>query len=70
MEKETRRSLNYTTIQLLYQPIEGAVRATEVVSAAARSSGKLCNCVIVRTLYFLLLTVASKFRLSLHPYVY
>jgi hypothetical protein len=25
-----------------YQPIEGAVRATEVVSAAARSKGKLC----------------------------
>ena len=48
----------------------GAVRATGVASAAARSRGKLCNCVIVKTLYSLLLTVASKFRLSLHPYVY
>ena len=57
-------------VSKLYQPIAGAIRATGVASAAARSSGKLCNCVIVRTLYFLLLTVTSKFRLSLHPYVY
>ena len=55
---------------VLYQPIAGAVKATGVVAAVARSRGKLCKCVIVRTLYFLLLTVTSKFRLSLHPYVY
>jgi len=51
-----------------YQPIEGAVRATGVDSTLARSRGKLCNYVIVKTLYSLLLTVASKFRLSLHPF--
>ena len=39
-------------------------------SATRVSNGKLCNCVIVKTLYSLLLTVTSKFRLSLHPYVY
>jgi len=50
--------------------MEGAVSATGVDSADAKSNGKLCNCVIVKTLYSLLLTVASKFRLSLHPYVY
>jgi len=63
-------SLNYIIYLVLYQPIAGAVSATGVDSAAARSSGKLCKCVIVKTLYSLLLTVASKFRLSLHPYVY
>ena len=47
--------------------MDGAIRATGVASTLARSRGKLCNCVIVRTLYFLLLTVTSKFRLSLHP---
>jgi len=51
----------------------GAVSATGVDSAAARSSGKLCalrSCrfVIVRTLYFLLLYVAIESRLSLHPF--
>jgi len=51
-----------------YQPIAGAVRATGVASAAARSSGKLCNFVIVVVLYPLLLTITSKFRLSLHPF--
>jgi len=51
--------------------MEGAViSATGVDSADARSRGKLCNCVTVKTLYSLLLTVTSKFRLSLHPYVY
>ena len=29
------------SFKVLYQPILGAVKATEVVSAAARSSGKL-----------------------------
>jgi len=51
-----------------YQPIAGAVKATGVASELAKSKGKLCNFVIVRTLYFLLLTVTSKFRLSLHPF--
>jgi hypothetical protein len=54
----------------LDQPIEGAVKATFVVPKNAKSKGKLCNCVIVVVLYPLLLTIANKFRLSLHPYVY
>ena len=39
-----------------------------MVEAVAKSRGKLCNFVIVVVLYPLLLTVASKFRLSLHPF--
>jgi hypothetical protein len=68
--KKRDPKVSFVVIQFLYQPMVGAVRATGVLSAAARSRGKLCNCVIVKTLYSLLLTVASKFRLSLHPYVY
>ena len=33
--------LNYISYSVLYQPIAGAVRATGVTSAAARSNGKL-----------------------------
>jgi len=33
--------LNYISYSVVYQPIAGAVRATGVLSAAARSKGKL-----------------------------
>jgi hypothetical protein len=45
----------------------GARSATLRVELAAKSKGKLCKHVIVGAFYPLLLTVASKFRLSLHP---
>ena len=41
IKKETRRSLLKNIQFLFYQPTAGAVRATGVLSAAARSRGKL-----------------------------
>ena len=40
-KKRVERPSNYIRFLIVYQPIAGAVSATSVVSAVAKSSGKL-----------------------------